>query len=87
MDLLFSTNNRQYQLRCIKIDRQFCAESTVANGAVVTAAVGLGDSLGIEVIAEGIETLAMREELIDLGCTVGQGYLLGKPRGVSTTRE
>lgn len=63
----------------VKIDRQFCEQSTLANRAVVTAAVGLGDSLGIEVIAEGIETIEMQEELIDLGCVVGQGYLLGRP--------
>ena len=39
----------------------------------------LARSLGLQAIAEGVETVAQRERLIAFGCELGQGHLLGKP--------
>lgn len=67
---------------CLKIDRSFVVNLRAGSkeAAVIRAIVSLGKSLGKEVIAEGIETVAQRDELRDLGCDVGQGYLLARPQ-------
>lgn len=63
----------------VKIDHQFCSDPDVATVKVVRATVELGHSLGLCVVAEGIETREMFDQLVSIGCDVGQGYLLGKP--------
>jgi diguanylate cyclase (GGDEF)-like protein len=70
-------------LRMLKIDRAFVHalgedEHTTAT-TVVAAILALARALGIQVIAEGIETPAQRQALLDMGCELGQGYLLGRP--------
>jgi EAL domain-containing protein (putative c-di-GMP-specific phosphodiesterase class I) len=45
----------------------------------VRAILALAGTLGIETIAEGVETEEQRQSLIELGCLLGQGYLLGRP--------
>jgi EAL domain-containing protein (putative c-di-GMP-specific phosphodiesterase class I) len=74
----------QFPIHALKIDRSFVAglNSTRTGGshAVVEAVLSLAQSLGVEVIAEGIETTEQREALLALGCTQGQGYLFGRPR-------
>ncbi|MEO8012301.1 MAG: EAL domain-containing protein, partial [Dokdonella sp.] len=50
-----------------------------SSAAVVRAIVALAESLGIEVIAEGIETTQQCRVLMGLGCTIGQGFLYSKP--------
>ncbi|WP_404402290.1 EAL domain-containing protein [Pelagibacterium halotolerans] len=65
----------------LKIDRGFMdlLEDDANAQAVVTAVVRIGQSLGMAVVAEGIETDAQRRFLEALGCTVHQGYLYAKP--------
>ena len=43
--------------------------------AITSAVINLGQCLGMQVIAEGVETAAQEAELLRLGCTVAQGYL------------
>ena len=43
------------------------------------AIVALSNSLGIEIIAEGVETIGQRDRLRELGCTYAQGFLFGRP--------
>ena len=73
------THLKQFPMKIIKIDRSFVRELQIdeGNGAIVDALVGLGKALGIEVVAEGIETDAQRDFLCALGCAIGQGYLFG----------
>ncbi|MDP1900079.1 MAG: EAL domain-containing protein [Rubrivivax sp.] len=68
-------------LDCLKIDRSFVArlENGSKEAAVVRAIVLLGSSLGKAVVAEGIETLAQLEQLREMGCRFGQGFLLARP--------
>lgn len=71
------THLKQFPMKIIKIDRSFVGELQIdeGSGAIVDALVGLGTALGIEVVAEGIETEAQRDFLCALGCAIGQGHL------------
>jgi len=53
---------------------------TSQSSAVVTAIIALARSLGLRVIAEGVETLRQMEVLHRLGCGVMQGFLFSKPK-------
>jgi EAL domain-containing protein (putative c-di-GMP-specific phosphodiesterase class I) len=64
----------------IKIDRTFVHRLSDPDGrAVVRAVVQLMDDLARAVVAEGIETEEQLRIARDLGCTYGQGFLLGRP--------
>ena len=71
----------------VKIDRSFVAgmDQNPANRAIIRAVIGLAHDLGIEVVAEGIETEAQSGLLCDKGCGYLQGYLYGKPRSFEDT--
>jgi len=64
----------------LKIDRQFvkAMTNTRESRKIVAAIVGLGHSLNLITVAEGIETKAQAEVLLCLGCQLGQGWLYGK---------
>ncbi len=66
---------------CLKIDRSFVSRlhSGANEAAVVRSIILLGSSLGKAVVAEGIETPSQLKQLRDLGCRLGQGYLLARP--------
>jgi EAL domain-containing protein (putative c-di-GMP-specific phosphodiesterase class I) len=65
----------------LKIDRRFVSRMVVSdrNGAVVRAAVGLAHSLGMTVVAEGVESAETMRSLELLGCDVAQGFLFSPP--------
>lgn len=65
----------------IKIDRSFIANFVADPRArrIVHAIIDLGQSLGVGVVAEGIETREAWDVLTDLGCDMGQGYHIGRP--------
>lgn len=68
-------------IKRLKIDRSFVKDiETDANDAAICAAtIALGHNLGLELVAEGVETEMQREFLFRLGCDVLQGYLYSKP--------
>jgi diguanylate cyclase (GGDEF)-like protein/PAS domain S-box-containing protein len=65
----------------LKIDRSFVAAIGKGgrNAQIVGSIVSLGHGLGMDVVAEGVETEAQREQLIALGCRHAQGYLFSRP--------
>ena len=76
------SNLRQLAVDKIKIDRTFVKSiGQVADAdAIVRALVQLGNNLGLETTAEGVETEQQRQLLRELGCTELQGFLIAKPR-------
>ncbi len=70
----------RFPLDVIKMDRAFLSPAAMKDGAALSGAiVGLGDSLGLQVIAEGIELEEQMERLRDLGCGFGQGFYFARP--------
>lgn len=65
----------------LKIDRSFVTalEAGSPRAIVVDSIVKLGRRLGKEIVVEGIETEAERQLMTEIGCQVGQGFLLGRP--------
>ena len=65
----------------IKIDKSFVSKlvDEKENASIVKAVIALGNSLGLPTLAEGIEHEEHLSALRKEGCTLGQGYLLGKP--------
>jgi EAL domain-containing protein (putative c-di-GMP-specific phosphodiesterase class I) len=68
-------------LDALKIDRSFVArlDTDPRTAELVRTIVLMGANLGLDLIAEGIETTEQRDHLHRLGCTYGQGYLFSKP--------
>jgi diguanylate cyclase (GGDEF)-like protein/PAS domain S-box-containing protein len=71
----------------VKIDRSFVAAmgESDASIAVVSAVISLCHALGVSVVAEGIEEEPQRGLLASLGCSYGQGFLLGRPGRLDLT--
>jgi EAL domain-containing protein (putative c-di-GMP-specific phosphodiesterase class I) len=64
----------------VKIDREFTGRMDEPAGAdLVAALITLADALGLEVIAEGIETAEQCDALRAFGCRYGQGFLFARP--------
>lgn len=80
---------RQLHVDRIKIDRSFVAgiAGSTDDRNVVQAMLSLGKSLGIEVVAEGVETEADLHALRQLGCATMQGYYFAKPMPQHETIE
>jgi diguanylate cyclase (GGDEF)-like protein/PAS domain S-box-containing protein len=76
-------------MQALKIDRSFLADIAAADVlpgvqptqsvTIVKAIIGLGANLGLHIIAEGVETEAQRQFLINHRCFVAQGYLFARP--------
>ncbi len=72
---------KRLPLNQLKIDQSFVRDvlTDPSDAAIAETIVALGNSLGLEVIAEGVETDAQRRFLADLGCRNYQGYLFSQP--------
>lgn len=72
---------RQLPAQELKIDRAFVADvaTSVEAQAIVRAVVEMARVLQMKVVAEGVETVAQRDQLVAMGCDELQGYLFAKP--------
>jgi diguanylate cyclase (GGDEF)-like protein/PAS domain S-box-containing protein len=72
---------KRFPIDFVKIDRTFTDGLGVDDNdtAIVRATIALAQSLGITVVAEGVESEQQRDLLRELGCDFGQGYLFAKP--------
>ena len=75
---------RRLPLDQIKVDRAFVRNIALDNGdlAILHSIIELADSLGLDVVAEGVETEAQKKLLSNAGCSFFQGYLFGRPMPV-----
>jgi EAL domain-containing protein (putative c-di-GMP-specific phosphodiesterase class I) len=73
----------------IKIDSSFvmAMHEHRQSRKIVAAVVGLGHSLGLAVVAEGVETAVQADLLRGMGCKLAQGYLFGRPTPANQVRE
>jgi EAL domain-containing protein (putative c-di-GMP-specific phosphodiesterase class I) len=65
----------------IKIDQSFVTnmDTDASDAAIVRSSLELARNLKLTVVAEGVETQAVWQQLADLGCPAAQGYLLSRP--------
>ena len=72
---------RRFGFDSLKLDRSFVAAlgGEPVDAALITAAISMGRAMNMNVVAEGIETEAQVDELRDLGCSLGQGFLFASP--------
>ena len=72
---------RDFPFDTLKIDRSFLTEDGLdeRNAKIVSSITALARSLNMAVVAEGLETQAQIDKLAELGCGLGQGYLIGIP--------
>ena len=75
---------RQLPMQRLKIDRSFVKDLPQQENSrtIVTAIVALAHGLGLEITAEGVETLEQADYLVRQGCDVLQGYLFARPMPV-----
>ncbi|GAB5606132.1 EAL domain-containing protein [Sideroxyarcus sp. TK5] len=74
-------NLQRYPIGTLKLDRAFVAPMLTSKQSleIVRSSIALAHTLGMSVVAEGIETRETRDALAELGCDYGQGWLFGKP--------
>jgi diguanylate cyclase (GGDEF)-like protein len=77
---------RQFPIDTLKIDQSFVRRMTsnADDAAIVTAVIGLGRSLKLRLIAEGVETPEQHAFLLAQHCDEGQGYYYGRPETSET---
>lgn len=80
---------RRFPVTWLKIDRSFVSEMDIEPeaAAIVHAVISLAQSLGIGIVAEGVETEAQSQFLRRRRCDLGQGYLFGKAMPASEVRD
>lgn len=75
---------QRFPIHCVKIDRTFVQRlDDVGTRTIVRTIVAMAESLGAEVVAEGVETPEQLHLLAGLGCARAQGYLIGAPVSVA----
>jgi EAL domain-containing protein (putative c-di-GMP-specific phosphodiesterase class I) len=73
----------------IKVDRSFVQRMTQStdDATIVRSIVELAHALGIEVVAEGVETIEAWDALDELGCDSAQGWYVGRPMPAAQATE
>jgi diguanylate cyclase (GGDEF)-like protein/PAS domain S-box-containing protein len=78
----------RFPVDILKMDRSFLRpDATPGTSELATAVVGLGASLNLDVVAEGIELAEQWETLRDLGCRLGQGFFFARPMDADATMQ
>lgn len=79
---------QRFPIGTIKIDRLFISQvlSSSINEEIVRSSVNLAHSLGMDVVAEGVESEDVRDKLLQLDCNFGQGWLFGKAAALQNIR-
>jgi EAL domain-containing protein (putative c-di-GMP-specific phosphodiesterase class I) len=81
---------QRFPVDVLKIDRAFIEplnRTEPASTALVSTIIGLAHTMGLDIVAEGIERPDQLERLLELGCPMGQGFLLSRPLDVDQATE
>lgn len=80
---------RNLPIQILKIDRSFVRQidHDQKDAAIARSIVSLAHSMGLQVVAEGVETEEQYTALKALGCQMFQGYLFGRPQPVDCVKE
>jgi sensor c-di-GMP phosphodiesterase-like protein len=80
---------KQFPAECLKIDRSFVDHLATdrTNERIVRGILAIAGSLGLIVVAEGVERAADKEALLSLGCRLGQGHLFAPALTVADATE
>ena len=80
---------RRFPIDYVKIDRSFVDDSTsnADDQAIVSAIILMAQSLGLQVVAEGVETVEQADLLRAKGCEFAQGYYFGRPMSAEAIME
>lgn len=80
---------KKFEIDYLKIDRVFVCdlENNETNRSIVEAVIVMAHKLGIKVIAEGVETAAQSDILVQFGCDFGQGYYFARPMSSEKLEE
>lgn len=72
---------KQFPIQTLKVDQSFVKqlENSPSDRAIVRSIIELGHQLGLEIVAEGVETQKQKQMLIEYGCDTMQGYLVSHP--------
>ena len=72
---------KRLPVQTIKIDRSFVMEmcEDASDATIVRSTIDLGRNLGLDIVAEGVESQEIWDALSERGCTLAQGYFIGKP--------
>jgi EAL domain-containing protein (putative c-di-GMP-specific phosphodiesterase class I) len=72
---------KRLPVQTIKIDRSFVSGmcDDPSDATIVRSTIDLGRNLGLTIVAEGVESLEIWNALRELGCSLAQGYLIGRP--------
>jgi EAL domain-containing protein (putative c-di-GMP-specific phosphodiesterase class I) len=72
---------KQLPVTTLKVDRSFVSsmDKSEDDAVIVRSTIALGRNLGLHVVAEGVETKAVMDELRALGCELAQGYYVSRP--------
>lgn len=72
---------KKLPIDCLKIDQSFVRDipGDASDVAIVAAIIGISQTLGLTVVAEGVETEAQQQALLGLSCHIGQGYHYSRP--------
>ena len=79
----------ELSITTLKIDRAFMAQipEEARAGRIVTAIIAMANALGLTLTAEGIETPAQHQFLLEAGCELGQGYGFARPQDAETIKQ
>jgi len=80
---------KRFPAQAVKIDRSFVSGLPLDrdDAAITQAVIAMAHSLGLEVVAEGVETQAQLDYLRGLSCDEVQGYLIGRPMAASLLKQ
>ena len=78
---------RRLPLDIVKIDKSFVEDEHGAGPHLLASVIAMGNSLGLDTVAEGIEDQEQLDRARTAGCTYGQGYLIARPMDAEAATE